>query len=165
MASEKVAAPAMTAEREGVAERWVLEPCPFCGHPPKVDEYNPYGGDSRWTAVACYAPECGEVAFRAPTEAEAIAAWNRRALRQGGGWRPIESAPKDGTRVVLFWPEGSLYSSDHQEHGRWDDDCYAKKPQPYWTGERPHCRSAYRRSPPTHWQPLPPSPPSPAKEG
>jgi hypothetical protein len=73
-------------------------------------------------------------------------------------WQPIETAPKDGTRVLLFWLAG-LYGSRHIEFGRWDDDKYARKgPRPYWTGERPNNASAYRASQPTHWMPMPEPP-------
>jgi hypothetical protein len=71
------------------------------------------------------------------------------------GWRTMESAPKDGTEVLVF-------AKDKPRPGYWDDCTYAKKPKPYW-----HYTSAWgindmRTNPPTHWQPLP-TPPAPGK--
>jgi hypothetical protein len=51
---------------------------------------------------------------------------------QRAGWRPIESAPKDGTRVLLW--DGRRQHVDWWNHGWWNT------------------------SRPTHWQPLPPPP-------
>ena len=72
-----------------------------------------------------------------------------------GEWRPIESAPKDGTRVLLWrvfdgtaigrW--GNLVPDDPQE---WFDDGWIDNGQPI-CGED---------DPATHWMPLP-APPSP----
>lgn len=75
-----------------------------------------------------------------------------QALRSASGWLPIESAPKDGTYVMLWWP----YWSDHAMDGCWDD-------RGYWIG----CRSLAERADgpqPTHWMPLPAAPPVSARE-
>jgi len=52
-------------------------------------------------------------------------------------WRPIETAPKDGTWVLL-WSD-SHWSVARNDRGRWDD------------GERWQDRA-------THWMPLPAPP-------
>lgn len=67
--------------------------------------------------------------------------------RGEGDWRPIESAPKDGTRILLF---------DVSPHvGYWRASRVANKDlyPDSWveTGSR-------HRVDPTHWQPLPPAP-------
>ena len=64
---------AMTApEREG------LKPCPFCGGEALVDDNEPYPGDCIWFDVGCGECNCViDACF--DTEADAIAAWNRRA--------------------------------------------------------------------------------------
>lgn len=51
-------------------------------------------------------------------------------------WQPIETAPRDGTKVITFDPEWGMRMD-------WFDrlDCVSG-----WLGE------------PTHWQPLPPPP-------
>ena len=59
------------------------------------------------------------------------------------GWRPISTAPKDGTRVLLFcadWRESiAVYFSIKD-----------------WSDWLPVCGSSFPV--PTHWQPLPPAP-------
>lgn len=70
-------------------------------------------------------------------------------------WQPIETAPKDGTRILLF-VGGSMIVV-----GQWDSDRNAAKPKPYWDNDlryvfgKTHARSV----PITHWMPLP-KPPS-----
>lgn len=72
-------------------------------------------------------------------------------------WHPIETAPKDGSTVILYRPNAPKW---HQvTEGSWDAQEYHKKPRPFWC-----CpwRIAYnggdRDYPPTHWMPLPESP-------
>jgi len=78
-----------------------------------------------------------------------LAASQERERRQ---WRPIESAPKDGTAIQLWWPQ--------QYHcpltGHWADKW---NPLIGWkvTGWN---HDKYQTEP-THWQPLP-SPPTPS---
>ena len=66
-------------------------------------------------------------------------------------WQPIETAPKDGTEVLVFWPYWSrkpfiaFYSGDV---GGWDGErCLSPT----------HCE-AYAERAPTHWMPLPEPP-------
>jgi hypothetical protein len=57
-------------------------------------------------------------------------------------WRPIDTAPRDGTRVLLWWDGWDIQlGSWHPLHG-------------WQTGPIVHCQ-------PTHWTPLP-LPPAPA---
>jgi len=73
------------------------------------------------------------------------------------GWMPIETAPKDGTTVLVFPASWSNYTASM---ARWNRDEHAKKPRPYW--ERSDCFSKVtlsREKPPTHWMPLPATPP------
>lgn len=76
-------------------------------------------------------------------------------------WRTIDSAPKNGSRVLLLVPNrGNLPKIIG---GRWDTNKYTKRPRPYWTNDLEslngvgHTRSIQ----PTHWMPLP-EPPSDA---
>jgi len=63
------------------------------------------------------------------------------------GWQPIETAPKDGTRI-LAWP---VYSDDLPAEARWR---YMRRTPGRWeTGSGPIYGNG-----PTHWMPLPPSP-------
>jgi hypothetical protein len=62
-------------------------------------------------------------------------------------WQPIETAPKDGTRVLLYIDE-----DEGPCIGKWDIDFWQKpnwcmEAGDYWSGA-------------THWQPLPAPPPS-----
>lgn len=62
-------------------------------------------------------------------------------------WRPIEEAPKDGSRLVLTDGDvpvvGLWRSHDEQWIVDWDHEPYQGTP---------------RETPATHWMPLPPSP-------
>lgn len=61
-------------------------------------------------------------------------------------WRPIDSAPKDGTEILL-------YEDRRIVSGAWNRG--GAMHMPYWMG------GLFR---PTHWMPLP-SPPSAPKDG
>jgi hypothetical protein len=61
-------------------------------------------------------------------------------------WQPIESAPKDGTRVMLADAEWTDIGRWRIESQLWMDDDDAGWTDPFW---------------PTHWMPLPPPPGSP----
>jgi hypothetical protein len=54
------------------------------------------------------------------------------------GWQPIETAPKDGTYVLLATPRGRIADGNFCNYGVWS--------WPYVMVE------------PTHWMPLPPPP-------
>ncbi len=64
-------------------------------------------------------------------------------------WMPIETAPKDEYRLLLWFP---TIHGGRAEFGRWDDDRFARRgPKPFWMGERPNDITTYRQNPPTHW--------------
>ncbi len=69
-------------------------------------------------------------------------------------WRPIETAPKDGTFVIVWPPTWNGVTSC----AHWNADEYLKKPQPYWSRTDDLGRKKSREKPPTHWLPLPPAP-------
>lgn len=65
-------------------------------------------------------------------------------------WQLIETAPKDGT-VVIVWPptyNGTVSCA------AWDNDRFTKRSRPYW--RRLDSRSVLtdRNSQPTHWMPV-----------
>jgi hypothetical protein len=74
------------------------------------------------------------------------------------GWRPIETAPKDESIIMLFRADEKHWASIST--GYFKNDRFARNPKPYWGG--PHERSLgirwYRENPPTHWMPLPAAP-------
>jgi hypothetical protein len=69
-------------------------------------------------------------------------------------WQPIETAPRDGRRVLLCYPSGAV------ECGRWNDDRYARKPRPFWEGDQRRLFGVgvYRAASPKHWMPIPEPP-------
>jgi hypothetical protein len=68
--------------------------------------------------------------------------WLARA-RLDGGWSPIESAPLDGTVVLIYSPMEGVMSS------RWEYQ---------WQGFPWRCAQDRKRQIPTHWMPLPEPP-------
>ena len=72
-----------------------------------------------------------------------------------GAWLPIETAPKDGTKILVFCPRLGACGP-----ATWDTCQYAKKPRTFWThwGERIFGTTRVRDDQPTHWMPLPAPP-------
>lgn len=80
-------------------------------------------------------------------------------------WQPIESAPKDGSYMLLYFPEGARSlredydAQDWSEYepammlGFWSGDNY---PENEWTHDFYEGISFYGE--PTHWMPLPTPP-------
>ena len=65
-----------------------------------------------------------------------------RDFRRATGWQPIETAPKDGTRILAWhWH----WSKQEEVIARWSDDQW----QNAWSELTIH---------PTHWMPLPEPP-------
>lgn len=68
-------------------------------------------------------------------------------------WQPIETAPRDGTDVLLWCPRGGVTV------GRWDEQEYHRRPVPYWRTQHWFERVSMDRSDqPTHWATLPTAP-------
>lgn len=65
--------------------------------------------------------------------------------------RPIETAPKDGTYIILFGPSGYTTTLWRCEVGHYDPDYRPKNP---W---QTHSNDAFTDGgeAPTHWLPLP----------
>lgn len=89
-------------------------------------------------------------------------------------WQPIETAPKDGTNILLYAPaavyQGKAVTErltyghwEEPEHGKYLGDCggecrcpeYDEAPPPYWYSDDGGFTEEY---PPTHWMPLPKPP-------
>lgn len=76
-------------------------------------------------------------------------------------WQPIETAPKDGTKVLIVNDEGAIdvagYIEQWNERDEWvrkakDGDVYrtVREDRGYWGTGTAYC--------PTHWMPLPAPP-------
>lgn len=64
-------------------------------------------------------------------------------------WQPIDTAPKDGTRILCFWDGGCVIT-------KWDERLrFAGWQMPPMMTVRAADRSAWF---PTHWMPLPEPP-------
>ncbi len=74
-------------------------------------------------------------------------------------WRSIETAPKDGTRILLFYPVFK-HQVQFSIAGHWSEDICASRPKPYWSpdGAALYGMATVRVSKPTHWCPLPKPP-------
>lgn len=85
---------------------------------------------------------------------EALAAIQSQPDVVVGGWQPIETAPKDGTRVLLYlaapWSRLEL-ARWYQPWGNWQTD--GDEPDQF---RDEYCGIGSQL--PTHWQPLPPPP-------
>lgn len=68
------------------------------------------------------------------------------AASEDHDWQSIETAPKDGTRVILSWGGKSI-------NGFYLDN--SKTPVP-WEGWRVESMVPHPPGTPTHWQPFPP---------
>lgn len=70
-------------------------------------------------------------------------------------WQPIETAPKDGTKIMVYCPKFGVSAPAH-----WVTQQFHKKPKPYWShfGEYLMGIQAIRDDQPTHWKPLPDPP-------
>lgn len=113
-----------------------LLPCPFCGGEAARETFG------NRTVVHCPSLECAVSIEADYTDASAaIAAWNGRA----SPWMPIETAPRDGTRIHIINDRGQFIVE-------WEDD--------WWRVENGKMYASLRGDEPTHWQPLP-QPPEP----
>jgi hypothetical protein len=71
-----------------------------------------------------------------------------------GEWQPIETAPRDGTYILLAGDSGYTTTPLRVAVGRWDAEYRPRNPWVTYDG------SAFTDSgePATYWMPLPPSP-------
>ena len=71
-------------------------------------------------------------------------------------WQSIDTAPKDGTNVLLCFPGLGWV------RGSWDSQIHHKKPKPYWTHDCIQYMGVAhaRANQPNWWMPLPTPPES-----
>jgi len=119
-----------------------LKPCPFCGstniHSEELQHLN---SDPEWFTM-CNHDDCPvtDVCVFAETQELAERAWNTRAEP----WRPISTAPKDGT-WVLIW---CRVAKKKIKMARWH------LPEEYDRREYWKCQNGNEQMP-TKWMPIP----------
>jgi hypothetical protein len=67
-------------------------------------------------------------------------------------WRPIETAPKDETEVLLYFPNGYWATGENMVTGFWGGE--PEEPAWYFSESDSKPMTAFG-SCPTHWMPLP----------
>jgi len=143
-----------------------MHSCPFCGgEGVKASTYASVIGVSEDAAPNIWMVHCDEdqggceLNIIRSTKDAAIAAWNTRAaIAAMPGWQGIESAPKDGTDILLYFPHRDLVirgSWGWQGEGDWEsgtqDWCDWNTDDGVVVQEEPDLC-------PSHWMPLPPAP-------
>lgn len=112
-----------------------LKLCPFCGG---KSEQESYIVEAVVHCSCCFAVIRRTHARDGDTGiAASAAAWNTRAPH----WQPIETAPRDGTRLLLFGDGDTVVAYFNVSYGTWDDGDHHD--------DIPGL---------THWQPLPAAP-------
>ena len=110
--------------------------------------------DGGYDMVPAYTDEemfkYGEVCA-AEARADALQALERVPMT----WQSIDTAPKDGTNVLLY------FSGLGWVRGSWDSQIHHRKPKPYWTHDCIQYMGVAhaRANQPNWWKPLPPTPP------
>lgn len=102
------------------------------------------GNDIEWVPGAGFVLE----AFDATYDDRAALLSHIRALEEEAKWRPIETAPKDGTPVLLFFPAGP-------HHGGAIEGWWFSSPKEIDDGWETIIGTIGE---PTHWRPLPDPP-------
>ena len=74
-------------------------------------------------------------------------------------WKPIETAPRDGTHVMLGYKAKSSRSKSYPYHKAWSAPGWFDKENGNWWNTGEH-HTDYHAEPiyPSHWQPYPEPP-------
>ena len=141
---------------------------------PEKDEPVAFTGNGSLRALSL-----GEEGYIWPTRADAhpIPLYLRSSRPEEDGWRPIETAPKDGTDILL-WSSVGVRGDGGATIGRWTSeeecrrqigDCGGECRCPEYEYDDPSWISwdggFTLEHPPTHWRPLPPPPALSTGEG
>lgn len=74
-------------------------------------------------------------------------------------WLPIESAPRDGTDILIAGGTYSAYDHNDLPAGRMVSIAYWDKSMGgHWHGDEANAHDEWHVHKPTHWMPLPPPP-------
>ena len=73
---------------------------------------------------------------------------------QSSKWQPIETAPKDGTVILLYEPDDDVKDRPQTFVGCWDEDRPTRVYGTQWMCEEYDAFNHY----PTHWMELPAPP-------
>lgn len=119
---------------------------------------------ARWKAHLSMVPDGGITAIdKAGLTRLLDAAEANEALEAAQAWRPIETAPKDGTWVLVTWAENAGSSGDDEGSqpavvAQWTTLCNGMTVKGHWQFawfDGGYYGHIYQ---PTHWMPLPPPP-------
>lgn len=159
-----------------------LKPCPFCGKRPTLVIRPENAESSRYfAAVACYCggyTACAHKMVIAPEadEAESLVteAWNTRSAQvatpaapAAQAWQPIETAPKDGRKIMLSYRNRN--GKPRSVLARWLTDEQAEETDADGVGLEggwyecidnwdEYTEVCIHEGDPTHWMPLPAAP-------
>jgi hypothetical protein len=79
-------------------------------------------------------------------------------LMQRQGWQPIETAPKDGSRMLIAGGTQSFGTDENVPFDGVSIAFWQGGYQPHWRGEDRQAHDDWYEHQPTHWQPLPAAP-------
>lgn len=96
---------------------------------------------------------------------EIIHAQRESAVAEAMQWRPIATAPKDGTEILLNSAENAYYDGGVAICGYYDGPVIAKYTGRGCTGWVTQDKLDLAFESTTHWMPLPPAPPAQEGEG
>jgi len=68
-------------------------------------------------------------------------------------WQPIDTAPKNGT-IVIVWPPTSSGVTSCASCASWDDGSDTSRPRHYWRRVDALTAAESLLNPPTHWRPV-----------
>jgi Lar family restriction alleviation protein len=118
-----------------------LLPCPLCGERAQLHSWE----DDDVYLVAC--DHCDASTRHCSGASDATLAWNRRA----DDWMPIETAPRDGTEVLVY-----AAMPDHLQWADPDKQLRQIVRVTAWHPDAGWCVDELREA--SHWRPLPEGP-------
>lgn len=128
-------------------------PNPSCGSDMVNVSYN-----SELEALKVTCRMCDAASGWHKTTGNALDAWAKMGAWRNGGWRDIETAPKDGTYIIVaqehILPDVVLWLPEQKERVVGGNRVIGR-PAGWFNVSRSRIKA------PTHWQPLP----TPPKEG